>query len=232
MNRLRLPNPLRHSPRAPAPGAKPPQLAQRGVSLVFALLTVAALSLAAVALIRAVDAGTGILGNLGFKQDTVLAADEATRRAVVWLAAHRADAALHADVADHGYFAALIEALDPTAQTASASRVLVQWTDRPCSGSYARCVSPAPDTVTLPNGVTAQYLIMRLCSAAGDPALGVIRCAQPVSAATAVSTERGEISAQSPTRVGGSALAQYYRIVVRAVGPRKTVSTTETLVHF
>ena len=36
---------------------------QRGVSLLFAMITVVALSLAAVAMIRSVDTGTTILGN-------------------------------------------------------------------------------------------------------------------------------------------------------------------------
>lgn len=58
---------------------------QRGVSLLFAMITVVALSLAAVAMIRSVDTGTTILGNLSFKQDTLLAADEATRLAIKWL---------------------------------------------------------------------------------------------------------------------------------------------------
>jgi type IV pilus assembly protein PilX len=205
---------------------------QRGVSLIFALLTVAALSLAAVALIRAVDTGSTILGNLSFKQDTLLGADEATRRATQWLWANRADVALHNDIATKGYSASLIDALDPTGTTSAATRVLVNWADKPCSGTYARCLTPSDDTVTLTSGVSAQYVVLRLCSAAGDPALGTIQCSQPLSASNTGSSERGEISAQNPSHLGGAALAQYYRIVVRAQGVRKTVSTTETLVHF
>lgn len=217
------------STKSLSPNTRSPQ---RGLSLIFALLTVAALTLAAVALIRAVDSGTGIMGNLSFKQDTLLGADEATRRAITWLANHRADEALYNDIAERGYSASQLDTLDATGNGTAATRVAVNWSDRPCAGSYARCFAPAQETITLSSGVTAQYLIVRLCSAAGDPALGTLRCAQPVSAANATTTERGEISAQSPTRVGGAALAQYYRIIVRARGPRQTVSTTETLVHF
>ena len=43
--------------------------AQRGVSLLFALMALAAMLLAAVALVRSVDSGALVLGNLGFKQE-------------------------------------------------------------------------------------------------------------------------------------------------------------------
>ncbi len=48
--------------------------AQRGVSLVFSLITLVALSLAAVALIRSFATGATILRNLSFEQDTLLSA--------------------------------------------------------------------------------------------------------------------------------------------------------------
>ena len=55
--------------------------AQRGVSLIFALLALGAMLLAAVALVRAVDSGALVLGNLGFKQDATSAADRAAEYA-------------------------------------------------------------------------------------------------------------------------------------------------------
>ena len=51
--------------KRPASG-RPRRRAARGASLVFAMITVVALSLAAVALVRSVDTGLNILGNLGF----------------------------------------------------------------------------------------------------------------------------------------------------------------------
>ena len=41
---------------------------QRGVSLIFALMALAVISLAAVALVRSVDTTSLVIGNLGFKQ--------------------------------------------------------------------------------------------------------------------------------------------------------------------
>ena len=60
---------------------------QRGVSLLFALLALAAISLAAVALVRSVDSGSLLIGNLSFKQDATAAADRATDVARAWLMA-------------------------------------------------------------------------------------------------------------------------------------------------
>ncbi len=208
---------------------------QRGASLLFALITVVALSLAAVALIRSVDTGAGILGNLSFKQDSLLATDEATRQAVTWLGNNIAGATLHNSIVAQGYSALHLAALDPTGTRVDATRVVVDWADKPCTsyagGSYASCFSPAT-LPTLANGVKAQYVVLRLCSAAGDATAGTISCAKPLTSSTSISGERGEIGAQNTGRVGASALAQYFRVIVRTQGARQTVSTTETLVHF
>ena len=210
---------------------------QRGASLLFALITVVALSLAAVALIRSVDTGAGILGNLSFKQDSLLATDEATRRAVTWLGntIQNNSALLHNSIAAQGYSALHLATLDPTGTRVDATRVVIDWTDKPCTsyagGSYASCFAPFT-LPTLANGVKAQYVVLRLCSAAGDATAGAISCAKPLTSSTSISGERGEIGAQNTGRVGASALAQYFRVIVRTQGARQTVSTTETLVHF
>ena len=49
-----------------------------------------ALSVASVALIRSVDTGTLVLGNLGFKQETTAQADQGTQAAIAWLTANTA----------------------------------------------------------------------------------------------------------------------------------------------
>lgn len=208
---------------------------QRGASLLFALITVAALSLAAVALIRSVDTGVGILGNLAFKQDSLMASDEATRQAITWLGNNITGTTLQSSIAAQGYSALHLATLDPTGARTDATRVVIDWSDKPCSsyasGSYASCFTPTTQ-ITLGNGVKAQYVVLRLCSAAGDATAGTISCAKPLTSSTSISGERGEIGAQNTGRVGASALAQYFRVIVRTQGARQTVSTTETLVHF
>ncbi|MEY4907327.1 MAG: hypothetical protein RL260_1045 [Pseudomonadota bacterium] len=209
---------------------------QRGVSLLFAMVTVVALSLAAVAMIRSVDTGTTILGNLSFKQDTLMAADEATRLAILWLEERqKADPdGLNVTQRDQGYWAQLVPGLDPTSSSLSAQRVAIDWNNDSCRSQRGPTPLDCLKTreKSLANQVTARFLIMRLCSEAGSSTTGTNLCPRPLNATSQVTSERGEINSQNPVRIGSSSVAEYYRIVVRAQGVRNTVSTTETLVHF
>ena len=63
--------------------------AQRGMSMLFALMALVILGLGAVALTRSVDTGTLIMGNLGFKQDTLAASSSGAEQAIAWLQAIR-----------------------------------------------------------------------------------------------------------------------------------------------
>lgn len=59
---------------------------QRGVSLFFALVSLVAVMLAAVALVRSVDTSTMISGNLAFQQSATASGDAGTEAAITWLA--------------------------------------------------------------------------------------------------------------------------------------------------
>jgi Tfp pilus assembly protein PilX len=219
----------------------------RGVSLVFSLVTLAALSLTAVALIRSVDTGSTILGNLSFKQDTALAADEATRQAIIWLNASRGSATLQANIGANGYIASNVPLLDPTGSSANTARAVIDWASDPanptCSAypanSYTGGCLPsraAEQQATgagpggMANGVTARWVIVRLCASPGDPA--TVSCARPLVASTGESIERDELGGGGKGRAPPpAALSQYFRIIVRAQGGRKTVTYTETILH-
>lgn len=209
---------------------------QRGASLLFAMITVVALSLAAVAMIRSVDTGTTILGNLSFKQDTLLATDEATRLAIQWLDERQQTdpEALNVTQADLGYRAHLVPGLDPTSTSLSPQRVAIDWNNDSCRSQRG----PTPvdclkaHELKLANQITARYLIVRLCSEEGSSTAGNNQCPRPLNSTRQFTKEQGEINSQNAVRIGSSSTAEYFRIVVRAQGARNTVSTTETLVHF
>jgi Tfp pilus assembly protein PilX len=239
--------PLHHSSGCavpPTPGRVDRQApgSSRGISLIFSLITLAALSLAAVALIRSVDTGATILGNLSFKQDTALAADEATRQAVAWLADHQVDNSLQADITASGYIASNVLRLDPTGTSSDTTRAVIDWSGgTTCSaypsgsfsgGCYASGVATAQAGTTpgMANGVSARYLIVRLCEAPGAPL--TVSCARPLNASVTQNVERDEIRLGGGARLVTTALSEYFRILVRAEGGRKTVTYTETLVHF
>lgn len=224
-----------HRPPRPLPTAGARR--QRGLSLVFALMTLVALALAAVALIRSVDNGTLVLGNLGFKQDTLLASDDATRTALNWLNNLAASDTLHSHgAAGTGYYASVNLALDPTGTATAPSRDIVDWDNNDCAattaGTFQHCIKASNPALSLSNGVTARYVIIRLCSSEGATTGTTVHCAKPLTAGNADNGQRGSFSyaTQRPTSTATS--SPYYRVLVRTVGGRNTVTYTETLVHF
>src|SRR4051812_44344510 len=62
-----------------------PHHQQRGVVLFIALIVLVAMTLAAIALVRAVDTSTQVAGNIGFKQSTVQSSDMGGEQAISWL---------------------------------------------------------------------------------------------------------------------------------------------------
>lgn len=224
---------------------------RRGVSLLFALIALLALSMAAIALVRSVDTGTVVLGNLGFKQEATAAADQVTQQAIVWLKTNSALLNTSATKGT-GYYAAYVSGLDPTGRSSeSETRALVDWDGDNCK-SYSKGVCtlyPAEIKVTdSSKGLKgledkkAQFIIIRLCSTEGatDASGNTCATAKTVETGTSASQEsskRGELSytdtsrLKDPIYVTTSASA-YYRIIVRVIGARSTSSFTETIVHF
>lgn len=215
-----------------APVSRP---GQRGISLLFALMALVVISLAAVALVRSVDTSALVIGNLGFKQDATSAASQAAERAVAFLTTN-AGANLQNDNADVGYYASSRDTLDVTGQgSTSNTRAVVDWTgDGNCSlyaaSSFGNCVR-ASDEVSLNGGANkARYIITRLCATEGVPA--AIDCAVPTGSAMTGGGNKGAPGYGAGQKAQVVVVnSQYYRIVVRATSARGTVSFTETMVQ-
>lgn len=216
------------------------QRRQQGASMLLALIALLILSVSAVALIRSVDSGTLIIGNLGFKRDATQSGAIGAQNAMAWLESNQG--ALDADIANRGYYASSLETLDPTGSNTSATNKLelIDWDGTGnCSdakaGTYASCTrQPFPlaadaGGAALVNGNTVQWIITRLCKSAGDTN-SPNTCLKPQVAVAATASDRGEITAGG--RISDSVAGPYYRIIVRSAGPRRTVSYTETIVHF
>ena len=214
---------------------------QRGVSLLFALLALVALSLATLALVRTVDTSGLVLGNIGFKQDATVAGDQATRQAVAWLKANVAG--LDNDAANSGYYAstkernadASITRVDTTGQQLTGNaRKLIDWdNDGACnyatSGTYTSCDLKTVSVGDI-NGNKTRYVIFRLCQSAGDANDEINNaCAKPLNSGSGAS---GRGAMAYGTGRFTAAAGPYYRIVVRVLGPRNTASFTETIVNF
>ncbi|MCF8204034.1 MAG: hypothetical protein K9J82_03080 [Methylotenera sp.] len=202
-----------------------PTPAQRGVSLIFALMALVVISLGAVALVRSVDTSSLVIGNLGFKQDATSAAAQAAEQAIAYLNAN-VGTTLQSDQTAAGYYASSGDAIDMTGQSGDPNRALVNWTGASnCTG----CIQPSAQISLNGGNNTARYIITRLCSAAGAPS--TVDCAVPVGSALTGGGNKGVVGygkEKIETMVPSS---QYYRIVVRAQSARGTVSFTETIVR-
>lgn len=226
--------------------ARPLLHAQRGSVLLFALITLVALMVGTLGLIRSVDTGAMLLGNLGFKQDATASADRVTRQAARWVSENRL--VLNTDKPEMGYYASTRE-IDPVdgvtvrppidatgnQMTGSANRQLIDWDKDGCSaaegGSFNGC-NVLPVAAATVNGNTASYVVFRLCSKAGDYATNTtINCAKPIKADEFDGIGKGEKNYSNPAEFEGTS-GPYYRIVVRIKSARNTASFTETIVHF
>lgn len=232
----------------------------RGVSLLFALLALVTLSLAAVALVRSVDTSALVMGNLGFKRDATAVADQATQQAITALTALADRTIDSSENAAKGYYATAHASIDATGhQQTLQTRELIDWDGDGCKYSSdadtATCnLKPRSDLADI-NGNKVRYVILRLCDAAGDPTTTPsISCVRPPAVAGAPGTTDEEIKAAceaaqaargeikygtTPLPCTGIASGSsssayqgiYYRIVVRVIGARNTSSFTETIVH-
>lgn len=218
----------RFRPRRPAALRR----AQHGISLIFALMALVVLGLAAVALTRSVDTSVLVMGNLSFKQDAVVASSSAAEQAIGWIEANLSGSTLDSNDAAKGYYAMSLDNLDPTGNKTSAEdkRRLVKW-DNDCGGAadgtYSTC-DILPFTGADVNGNKVQWVITRLCDLEGAPST-TNTCLRPLSSGAAETAQRDELTGK---RITSGMSSPYFRVIVRVEGPRNTVSFTETLVHF
>jgi type IV pilus assembly protein PilX len=212
------------------PTARP----SRGISMLFALLALVALSLAAVGLVRSVGTGSLVMGNLSFKKDTTGSSDRGADAAIAWLLANAGGTTLDNDVTTAGYYATSKDSLDPTGRNTTANpRALVDWNNDNCataSGSFSACLDVAAPTTIGQNSVN--WIITRLCATTGSKDLVSNSCAATLTSGIADDANSSGLDYTQPGVLTSGSAVPYYRIVVRTVGGRNTVSYTETIVHF
>lgn len=211
---------------------RPPHLPRRqeGVVLLVAVIVLVAMTLAALGLVRSVDTGNMVAGNLAFKQGATAAGDIGTQAAVAWLSARIDGEEVNQDQPGQGYYATSQDNLDMTGTANDAGRALVDWEGNNCAGrEFSACVRPSA-AIAAAGGNQVRYVIHRLCSSAGSPNDAGNTCANYLASSSA-SPKRGELKYGDDKRFEPPP-AEYYRITSRIAGPRNTVSYVETLVHF
>lgn len=209
----------------------PPPKQQKGVVLIITLIVLVAMTLAAIALVRSVDTGNVVAGNMAFKQGAALAGDAGTEAAITWLTGIAGVVASQSDDPANGYYATSQETLDMTGNSGNPARSLVDWDGNNCNNAVANgtataCVQPAALIPANAAGYEARYIIHRLCPSAGLPN----NCA---STATVVAgTSSGAKDYTGKGGLSGTAEVEYYRVTTRIKGPRNTTSYVETITHF
>jgi type IV pilus assembly protein PilX len=185
---------------------------QNGVVLFISLIMLVAMTLAAIGLVRSVDTGNLVSGNLAFKQSSVLASDRGIQAGFEWLT-NNITSLPNSDLG-RGYFSS-IQGGDP------------DWF---AENVWANAVTLAPDV----NGNTVQFIIHRLCTQPetaynGDNAGVPNQCATSLAAAAPNNADVG-----NSMQIGASSYLNnpmvYYRITSRVLGPRNTVSIVQATV--
>lgn len=192
--------------------------AQQGVVLFIALIVLVAMSLAGVALLRGVDTGTIIAGNLAFRQTSTHVADLGVEAARAWLLA-QPTSDLHIDKTTDNYFATWQANLDLLGN--DPSKTDYDWT--------TSVPVPSGSTYEPPSGYTVRYVIHRLCENSGDPTGSSANCVKVGGAAgTAASGTKG--AAAYGTYAISVPTSAMYRITVRVTGPRNAQSYVQATV--
>jgi type IV pilus assembly protein PilX len=192
--------------------------AQRGAVLFISLIVLVAMSLAGLAMMRGVDTGAQIANNLAFKQGATMAGDAGVEAARTWLM-NNPGATLYNDqpgVANGvGYFATWQQGLDFTNGDADTTNNF-DWT--------TRAVALATDAA----GNQASYVIHRMCDATGNPAS--INCIRVTNATGSTSSSSKGAAAFGSYAISSPSQA-FFRITVRVIGPRNTVSYVQAVVY-
>jgi hypothetical protein len=197
--------------------------------LLFALITLVALALAATALVRSVDTGAIVLGNLSAKKATTIVADRTTQMAINYLVGKGGEANRFNDEPNMGYYASAKDDYDLTGFGGTDSaRKLVNWdVDGNCAYATAGGVCDSNtrprDTIafetfdTSLRGFEARWLITRLCTTAGVTHLDAVNnsCAQPPKAGHLSDQGAGNKDYTQIQQTQGAPVP-FYRLVVRS----------------
>ena len=200
---------------------------QRGVALFFALISMLAIMLAAVALVRSVDTSTIISGNLAFQQAATASADSGTEAAITWLATTEAANIatnyltntahpFNSDAPTSGYYSSLNTALNLTTSTGT----YIKW-----DNTDSKLVA------TDSSGNTTRYVIQRMCRTAN---VAVQNADCMLSSA---SQDNNGQNIQLPQEVCKGAgcpaagQAPQIRITSRTTGPRNALSYVQAYVY-
>jgi len=203
---------------------------QRGVVLLFSLVALVVLLIAAVALMRSFNTSMFMSGNIAFKRDLQNQGERAIEKALTSFRASNPldnDTARSADLPSSNYSAVMLPVNVqgiPNDLVLSDTAFAAKWTHAD--------ITPLNEPSLANQGVTIRYIIDRLATATGScGSLGPTACvmanskapkggsaSQIVNASTTLPATGGT-STPPKAVITGTAV---YRLTVRVIGPRDT----------
>ena len=178
---------------------------QRGIVLVFALITLVILLIGAVAISRSINGSQFMLGNIGFKRDLTNQGERALQMAMDVVRSDgllATQAARNANLMAANYSATML----PTNAQGIPNALL--------NNTAFVAVGSAPDLIVDDMGVTIRYVIDRMATTGGACTTG--------TCVMATDEVAGGASNEQPKP---SAPAQpIFRMTLKVTGPRNTVS--------
>lgn len=193
-----------------------PGKSQQGVVLFIALIALVAMSLAAIALVRSVDTGTIVAGNLGFKQSVVLSGDYGVEEARTWLIANKGT--LSDDQSASGYYSSKQSSLDLTGNNTPSKTDDVNWDGSNSAALVAAKGMSFGGTNKDPIGNSVSYVVHRMCDITGS----INAPSQSCASATIASSGSTKDSPRYDLYGLQEKQIIYYRVTVQIAGPRNT----------
>jgi Tfp pilus assembly protein PilX len=190
---------------------------QRGVTLFIALIVLVAMTLAGIGMMRSVDTGTIVAGNIGFRQSSVNAADQGVQNGYAWLSNPLNIPNLSNDNLGVGYYSSVPSAEAP------------DWFYNPANWANAVLLNAG---VADASGNIVSYVIHRLCNVP-NCAVGDTCGANPPNTCGSTPTistgQGGDLSGGSTIWKGAPTI--HYRVTSRSVGPRNSIAFVQTLMR-
>jgi Tfp pilus assembly protein PilX len=193
---------------------------ERGVVLLIALIVLVAMTLAGIGMMRSIDSGTIVAGNIGFREAAVATADSGVEAARTWLIANQAT--LNADNTAMGYYSTRQDNLDLTGNMTEGGHDGVNWGGSDPTQTVAAYTLGTVDA----SGATVFYLIHRMCSIPGSINGSGQTCAFNAQNQTGSTQSSPDYSSYGLT----TSLQPYFRITVRVNGAKNTVSYVQAVV--
>jgi Tfp pilus assembly protein PilX len=193
---------------------------QEGIVLIIALIVLVAMTLAGIGMVRSIDTGTLVAGNIGFRESAVATADTGIEAARTWLMNNRN--LLTTDIPSSGYYSSRQDGIDFTGNLSANGAPQVDWGGTNPSAPVKAFSAGSLDAT----GAPVYYVINRLCSIPGSINAAGQSCAYSQTSGIGSTQQAADYSSYGLTVKN----LVYYRITARVNGPKNTVSYVQAVI--